>query len=82
MFEISNSLPWLLATMVIIGVAMLEEVKMRRIQGEAYQSYCSRTSFLLPLPRFVSKIFSAPLRLFFKKDYPERKREVFTMLAF
>lgn len=82
MFDISNSLPWLLSTMVIIGVAMLEELKMRRIQGEAYQSYCRRTSFLLPLPRFVSKIFSAPLRLFFKKEYPERKREVFTMLAF
>lgn len=82
MFDISNNLPWLLATMVIIGVAMLEEVKMRRIQGEAYQSYCRRTSFLLPLPRFVSKVFSAPLRLFFKKEYPERKREVFTVLAF
>jgi len=82
MFDISNSLPWLLSTMVIIGVAMLEELKMKRIQGEAYQSYCRRTSFLLPLPRFVSKLFSAPLRLFFKKEYPERKREVFTMIAF
>ena len=82
MFDISNSLPWLLSTMVIIGVAMLEELKMRRTQGEVFQSYCRRTSFLLPLPRFVSKIFSAPLRLFFKKEYPERKREVFTMIAF
>lgn len=81
MFDISNSLPWLLSTMVIIGVAMLEELKMRRIQGEAYESYCRRTSFLLPLPRIVSKIFSAPLRFIFKKEYPERKREVFTMLA-
>jgi len=82
MFDISNSLPWLLATMVIIGVAMLEELKMRRIQGETYQSYCRRTSFLLPLPHFVSKLFSAPLRLFFKKEYPERKREVFAMIVF
>jgi len=82
MFDISNSLPWLLSTIVIIGVAMLEELKMRLNQGEAYQSYCRRTPFLLPLPRFASKLFSAPLRLFFKKEYPERKREVFTMLAF
>ncbi|UCE07034.1 MAG: HEAT repeat domain-containing protein [bacterium] len=82
MFDISNSLPWLLATMIIIGVAMLEELKMRRIQSEAYESYCRRTSFLLPLPRFVSKLFSTPLRLIFKKEYPERKREVFTMITF
>jgi HEAT repeat protein/protein-S-isoprenylcysteine O-methyltransferase Ste14 len=82
MFDISSSLPWLLSTMVIIGIAMLEELKMRRIQGEAYQSYCRRTSFLLPLPGFVLKLFSAPLQLIFKKEYPERKREVFTMLAF
>jgi HEAT repeat protein/protein-S-isoprenylcysteine O-methyltransferase Ste14 len=82
MFDISSSLPWLLSTMVIISVAMLEELKMKRIQGEAYQSYCRRTSFLLPLPRFVSKLFSAPLRFIFKKDYPERKREIFSVLAF
>ncbi len=82
MFDISNSLPWLLSTMVIIGVAMLEELKMRRIQGEAYQSYCRRTSFLLPLPGFVSKLFSTPLRFIFKKEYPERRREVFSILAF
>lgn len=82
MFEISNSLPWLLTTMIIIGVAMLEELKMRRERGEEYESYCRRTSFLFPLPRFVSKIFSVPLRLIFKKGHPERKREIFAVLAF
>jgi protein-S-isoprenylcysteine O-methyltransferase Ste14 len=62
MFDISNSLPWLLATMVIIGVAMLEELKMRRERGEAYESYCRRTPFLFPIPRIVSRIISAPIR--------------------
>lgn len=82
MFVISNSLPWLLMTMIIIGVAMLEELRMRRERGEEYESYCRRTPFLFPLPRFVSKIFSVPLRLIFKKDHPERKREILAVLVF
>jgi len=61
---------------------MLEELKMRRERGEEYESYCRRTPFLFPLPRFVSKIFSLPLRLIFKKDHPERKREILAGLAF
>ncbi len=81
MFVISNSLPWLFMTMIIIGVAMLEELKMRRERGEEYASYCHRTPFLFPLPRIVSKIFSIPQRLIFKKDLLDRKREIFTVLA-
>jgi len=82
MFFISNSLPWLLMTIIIIGAAMLEELKMRREQGEEYDSYCQRTPFLLPLPRFLSKIFSIPQRFIFKKEHLGRKREIFSVLAF
>jgi HEAT repeat protein/protein-S-isoprenylcysteine O-methyltransferase Ste14 len=81
-FEISNSLPWLLMTMTIIGVAMLEELKMSRERGEEYEFYCRRTPFLMPLPRFVSRIFYIPLWLFFRKWRPERKREVVVVIAF
>lgn len=76
MFDISNSLPWLLATMVIIGVAMLEELKMKRERGEAYEAYCRRTPFLFPLPRFIARIISAPTRLILKKNRPGKKREI------
>lgn len=82
MFEISNSLPWLLMTMVIIGVAMLEELKMRKEQGKEYEFYRSQTPFLFPLPRIISKIFSFPLKLIFKKDFPERKREILAVVSF
>jgi len=81
-YELSNSLPWLLSTMIIIGVAMLEELKMKRIHGEAYESYRRRASFLFPLPRFMAKVSAFPLRLMFKKPYPERKREIVAVLAF
>jgi HEAT repeat protein/protein-S-isoprenylcysteine O-methyltransferase Ste14 len=81
-YELSNSLPWLLSTMIIIGVAMLEELKMNRVYGETYKSYRKRAPFLFPLPRFLSAAFTFPLRLMFKKDHPERKREIVAVLAF
>ncbi|MBN2356825.1 DUF1295 domain-containing protein, partial [candidate division KSB1 bacterium] len=82
MFSLSNSLPWLLATLVIIAVAMLEEIKMKRERGQAYESYRRRTPFLLPLPRFLSRLFALPLRLVFKKKVPERKREIAFIIVF
>jgi HEAT repeat protein/protein-S-isoprenylcysteine O-methyltransferase Ste14 len=81
-YELSNSLPWLLSTMIIIGIAMLEEMKMKRVYGEAYESYRRRAPFLVPMPRFIAKAFAFPLRLMFKKPYPERKREIAAVLAF
>jgi len=81
-YEISDSLGWLLMTMIIIGVALLEELKMRNERGKDYESYCRRTPFLLPLPQFVSKIFSFPLWLFFRKRQPERKREIASVMTF
>jgi HEAT repeat protein/protein-S-isoprenylcysteine O-methyltransferase Ste14 len=80
-YELSNSLPWLLSSMIIIGVAMLEEVKMKRAYGDTYESYRRHAPFLFPLPRFIAKAFNLPLRLMFKKPYPERKREIVAVLA-
>mgnify|MGYP001029600185 CR=1 FL=1 len=79
---IPASLPWLLSMMVIVGVALLEERKMSRQSGEAYEEYRGRTSFLLPLPRFLRRIFSAPIRLLFGKSVPERKGEIAAVLIF
>jgi len=81
-YELSNSFPWLLSTMIIIGIAMLEEMKMARVHGESYEAYRRRAPFLIPMPRFLSKPFNIPLRLMFKKPYPERKREIAAVLAF
>lgn len=81
-YELSDSFPWLLSTMIIVGIAMLEETKMARIHGESYEAYRRRAPFLIPLPRFLSKPFNIPLRLMFKKPFPERKREIAAVLAF
>jgi len=80
--SVGNTLPWLLSAMIIIGVAMLEERKMKREFGRGYSDYRKRAPFLFPLPRFVRKIFSLPVKVLFGKEYPERKREVAAVLAF
>ncbi len=73
-YHLGNSLPWLLSTIVIVCVAMLEEIKVKRETG--YEAYRSRTPFLLPLPSLLTRIFSAPQRLVLKKEFPENGREV------
>ena len=78
---IGASLPWLLSTMVIIGVALMEELNMRKRHGEAYEAYRRSAPFLLPLPRPVERFFAAPLRILFKKEQPDRRREVATVVG-
>ncbi|MFH1574755.1 MAG: DUF1295 domain-containing protein [Acidobacteriota bacterium] len=77
---ISASLPWLLSTMVIIGVAMLEELGMRRQYREEYDLYRRSAPFLFPLPGSVGRFFALPFRVLFKKDRPDRRREVAAVL--
>ncbi len=78
---IDASLPWLVSTMVIIGVAMLEELSMRRRHGEAYEAYRRTAPFLFPLPAFLERIFALPFRLLFGRERPARRREVAVVLS-
>ncbi len=79
---IGASLPWLISTMVIIGVALVEELNMRRRHGEAYETYRRSAPFLFPVPRVVSRLFSSPIRALFGTERPERTREVVAIVAF
>ncbi len=78
---IGASLPWLISTMIIIGVALMEELSMRKRFGEAYAAYRKRAPFLFPLPHFVERFFAMPLRLVSGKDQPSRKREVVAVVT-
>lgn len=80
--SIANTLPWLLTTMIIIAIALLEERLMRQKYGEEYEAYQRRVSFPFPLPRFVRSLFLWPIKLVFKQNYPQRKREIVTLVAF
>ena len=65
------SLPWVLSTLIIVGIALSEEIRMRRLHGAEYERYSSQAPFMLPLPRFLSRVISAPFRLVLRKDRPE-----------
>jgi len=80
-WSVESSLPWLIATVAIVCAALLEELKLRRELGPVYGEYESATPFLVPLPRLVSKIISAPMRLVLRKDRPESGRDVLCVFA-
>lgn len=65
------SLPWVISTLIIVCVALSEEIRMRRRRGEEYERYSSRAPFMLPLPGFLSRAISAPLRFILGKERPE-----------
>jgi protein-S-isoprenylcysteine O-methyltransferase Ste14 len=73
---VSSSLPWLLMTMIIIGICMLEEIKMKEKYGDSYEEYRAGTPFLIPLPVWLVRIIIAPMRVIIRKERPERSREV------
>jgi protein-S-isoprenylcysteine O-methyltransferase Ste14 len=70
------SLPWVISTLIIVCIALAEEVRMRRDHGQAYEAYSQRAPFLLPLPGFVSRAASAPLRLVLGKAWPASSWEL------
>ncbi|MCG6963983.1 MAG: HEAT repeat domain-containing protein [Acidobacteria bacterium] len=78
---ISASLPWLLSTMVILAVAMLEELQMRRHHPEAYERYRRSAPFLLPFPAWIGRLIALPCRVLFGRDRPERRREVAAVVS-
>ncbi len=71
-----STLPWLLSTMIIIGISILEEIKMNKEAGADYKKYQDKTPFLFPIPAFLRKLINAPMRFLIRKSRPERKREV------
>ncbi|MBD3180682.1 DUF1295 domain-containing protein [Candidatus Poribacteria bacterium] len=79
---IPYSLPLLISSMFIIGVAMLEELSMKRKWGEEYELYRRKTPFMFPLPSFISRIISAPMRLILRKENPIRKRKTAAVTLF
>jgi hypothetical protein len=75
-WTVPASLPWLLATMVIIGICMLEEIRMKELYGDSYEKYRKKTPFLFPLPKWLKSGLLFPIRLIFRRDLPETRGQV------
>jgi protein-S-isoprenylcysteine O-methyltransferase Ste14 len=80
-YGVPSSLPWLLSTMVIIGVALTEEIAMERRFGESYREFACRTPFLLPLPRWLARTAEAPMRLVLGGRRPQSGADVLLVVA-
>jgi len=70
------SFPWLISSLLVICVALTEEIKMTEKYGGEYVEYRDSTPFLFPIPRFISSVITSPIRVLLKKDRPENGREV------
>jgi len=81
MFIPEPSFPWVISALIIICLALTEEIAMTKEADEAYLTYQRSAPFMLPLPRFLSKAITAPLRMLFKKDLPTRGKEVLYTFA-
>ena len=73
---------WLLSALAIIGIALYEEILMKEKFPEKYPKYQKRTSFLIPIPKFIQSIITLPIRLLFKKELPENRKEILFLLFF
>jgi len=77
----SPSLPWLISFLIVICIALTEEIEMTKRHGEKYSKYQSSAPFMLPLPKFVSSVATSPIRILFKKNLPKSRKEIIYTFA-
>ena len=75
------SLPWLISALIVICVALREEIEITKRHGEKYLKYQGSASFMLPLPSFISKVITAPIRILLKRNLPKSGKEVICTFA-
>jgi hypothetical protein len=49
------SLRWALPTLIIVCIALSEEIRMRRLHGHEYEDCGRQAPFMLPLPGLLSQ---------------------------
>lgn len=69
------TLPWLVSSLIVIGVALQEEAQMVKKYGKEYVDYRRKVPFMIYLPRILVGLINLPMRLL-SKEYPENTKEV------
>ena len=75
------SFPWLISTLLIIMIALIEEINMTK-KSRDYLTYKNNTPCMLPLPQVISKSLSIITSILIKKKVPTNKKEVAYLLIF
>ncbi len=78
---VATSLPWLLMTMIIIAICLLEELKMQEKYGDNYNVYRRRTPFLFPLPKWLKELVRVPARMIIRKKTPESRLDILKIIG-
>jgi len=79
-FTTPPSTIWLISTMIVVGIALLEELEMARKLGEKYEEYRRRTPFMIPLPKPLYRIVAWPMRKIVR-EYPTNAKDVLAIVA-
>ncbi|MEM1557438.1 MAG: DUF1295 domain-containing protein [Thermoproteota archaeon] len=72
---------WNVFALLLIGIALSEEKKMLERYGEEYEKYRFTTPFMMPLSKTIGGTITLPVKLVFKKTYPEKTKEIALTLA-
>jgi len=72
---------WSVFSFLLIGIALREEKMMLEKYGEKYEKYRSTTPFMMPVSKTVGRVLTLPVKLAFKKTYPEKTIEIMSILA-
>jgi len=75
------TLNWFVSSLILVGLALAEEINLRTDDELNYVEYAERASFMFPLPRSVRRVVSMPFRIMWGSDHPENLRMVFKTLA-
>jgi len=70
------SLPWLISTLIVVCIALAEEVSMSKRDRDTYLKYKESAPFMFPIPKSVASLATAPARLLFGKNQPESTKEI------
>jgi len=78
---VAVTLNWFVSSLILVGVALVEEINLRLDDGLNYVEYAKRASFMFPLPRSVRRVASTPFRIMWGSDHPENLRMVLKTLV-
>jgi len=75
------SLPWLISSLVIVCITLAEEISMSKRDRDTYLKYKESVPFMFPVPKFVTSLVTAPIRILFGKNQPENRKQIIATFA-
>lgn len=75
------SLPWLISSLIVVCMALAEEIDMSKRDRDTYLKYKESAPFMFPIPKFATLLVTAPIRIMFGKNQPENRKEIIGTFA-